>query len=95
MIAEILLRDVGELVVWLGAVVAALTVLVKAPPLRWLMRQLVKEPSTEWLRVQVAEVVREVLKEHPLTNGWGVKAITSIAEKTGADVEPPHQPPGS
>lgn len=89
------LVDLVQWIVASGAVTGALTVLFKAPPLRWLARTLFKEPGAEWLRVQVADVVREVLKEHPLTNGWGVTAITKIAEQTGAEVEPPHQPPES
>lgn len=90
MIIAVTLVGAAHVTVLAGAVVGALTVLVKAPPLRWLARTVVKEPGTEWLRLQVAEVVRDVLKEHPLTNGWGVKAITSIAEKVDAEVEPPH-----
>lgn len=94
MITAVTLVVAAQAVVLSGAVVGALTVLVKAPPLRWLVRKLVKEPGTEWLRAEVAQVVREVLREHPLTNGWGVDTMTKIAEQVGADVAEPNHPEG-
>lgn len=84
--SAVTLVGAAHVTILLGGVVGALTVLVKAPPLRWLARTLVKEPGAAWLR----GVVREVLHEHPLTNGWGVAAVTKIAEQVGADVPDPH-----
>ncbi|HEV8675013.1 MAG TPA: hypothetical protein VGX21_13280 [Methylomirabilota bacterium] len=80
------LVDVGQVVIFLGAVVGAATVLVKAPPCRWLVRTLVHDPIMDALRREIAEVVGECLDARPLTNGKGWKTVQAIAEQVGAEI---------
>ena len=83
------LVGVGQAVMWAGGVIAALAVIFKAPPVRWLFRQLVSDPIMESFRQAVGEVVDERLSARPLTNGWGADAVKKIADAVDADVEPP------
>lgn len=88
-----MLRQVAENLIVIAAVVTAIGVIARVKPVRWLFRTTVGTPLHSWFRREVGEVVDERLDARPLTNGWGARAVQSIAEATGADVEPP--PPDS
>lgn len=92
MLTAVTWAEAGEAVIWTGGLIAAATVIVRSPPVRWLWRRNVAEPLEARLRQVVAEVVDERLDARPLTNGWGKDAVQAIAEQVGADVPPPGAP---
>lgn len=84
----------GQGIISLAAVLTALAVIVKAPPVRWLFRTLVGDPISREFRAMVSEVVDERLSARPLTNGWGASAVKAIAEAVDADVGEPGRSDG-
>jgi len=57
------LGEVSAYIVALAATTAAVAALAKARPVRWIGRQLVGKPVTDWHVRIVAEVVREVVAD--------------------------------
>ena len=90
------MSHITSAVIGLAAFVTACGVIGRSKPARWLWRTLVAQPIMGAFRREVAEVVRsEVprvvraeLRKHPMTNGWGVQAMTAVAKATGAAVPP-------
>lgn len=56
-----LIRDAGSIAAAVAALLGALLVAVKFPPVRWVARHLVGDPVTEAFRREVTEVVEEQL----------------------------------
>lgn len=91
-----------SIIIGLAGFLAALGVIARSTPVRWLARQTIGEPVTEWVegvaervvRRVVAEVVpsavEEVVDSRAAANGWTADAIERIAEATGVDIDPPH-----
>jgi PAS domain S-box-containing protein len=56
-------RSAGEQIIWVAAVVTALGVISRTRPAKWLFRQLIGKPITEWGIKVVSQVVDEKVSE--------------------------------
>ena len=83
------LAGASQVVILTAATLTGLGVIARVRPVRWVWRKTVAEPVMTAFRREVAEVVDERLDARPLTNGWGARAMQSIAEQVGAAVESP------
>lgn len=87
-----------SIVIGLAGFLAALGVIAKSTPVRWLAWRTIGEPVTEWVERLVhraiADVVPPIIEqqvaERMATNGWTADAIERIAEATGVPIDPPH-----
>lgn len=74
MIAQILAEHTwwhtyGEQTIWLAAVVAAIGLLSRTRPVRWLWRQLIADPIGRWLEGVTGKVVEEKVGKEFTSNG--------------------------
>lgn len=79
--------DVGSLAAAIGTIAAtsaAIGVIAKLRPIKWLWRKTVQEPFTQWFRREVGEIVDAKLDARPLLNGKGaevIETVQKVAEK--------------
>lgn len=91
LVALALTLNVGNIAAALGTLAglsAAVGVIARLRPVKWLWRRLVQEPFTEWFRREVGDIVDAKLDARPLLNGKGaevIEVVQKVAEKLEVD----------
>ncbi|HUW00743.1 MAG TPA: hypothetical protein VMW08_00185 [Acidimicrobiales bacterium] len=75
----------GELTVWFAGFVTALGLLSRTKPARWLWRQVVSEPITEWFRENGGEIIEEKVGKEFASNGGASLRDAIDGLKSGQD----------
>ena len=63
------LHSYGEYAIWTAAVLTALGVMSRQKPARWVWRQLVSDPTTDWLGREVRGAVADEIGHEFISNG--------------------------